>query len=613
MIFYVILAILFGLWFLLDQPRVFARLVSSPLSRVCRFARKDDKQGQTAQQAEPGTRADLHRKRTVGGELWSGWILKKSGHSDDAKTKGSSTNVSHQYLPVQIVRTPADAIDDPSIRRPAPAVVAQDHFVASRFLSSEEKHRLSTIEDLCEETPPMNDGDDDDNFLLPTLSHAAPIYQTHRRNDSRPNLGRIDTNVNNVNGSENRGLTRHNSFASVAESIYSQETTCVGHESLDGHEDKFMYIKKSQLLRTSPGTLPTSAISAALTSATLQGSGPASGLLSACTEAPLLSATASPRFGEGLKRMTIANEAVLHQLSYPPRIPSLFDRIPAFQKILLWVPLPSLLPRLTFLDVFVYSLYAGVVAFANFYKNTEWEWNAKKNPLGPDLLRSGAMSMAQVPLVIGLGGRNSPIRYLLGGGQSRAVINLHKFSGRACFACMLLHVGGYGMFLVASCEALVIMANTRDRPYQRLQVGQERHLRRQGQGALHHVGVDRRRRVDIHGDHLPSPGTTSTLQPFHDLAYPRACCLSTRARYACARSSSILYSWSRTLCVRTRLPRSKDQDRYSRTQSHGRRRFDSSNHPGRSIWLESGTTCHTEGSSFGASANANHICAALTM
>jgi hypothetical protein len=450
-IFLTICAVLFGLWFLAEQPRFIVRLFSSPMGKIRRSRSRDEPVTDSGSQPGPTGASGLKRKRTVGGELWSGWVLKK-GEVPDLKPKVNATL--NQYPPVQIIRTPADAMDDPAIRRPAPAAHSQQ-LTPPRFLSAEEKHRLSTIEDLCEETPSLNNKEGDDDFLLPAISHAAPIYYSHRRNDSRPNLGRIITDVSAGNrtmpdhrmqGGEGRVLTRHNSLTSAAESIYSQETTCVGHESLDGHEDKFTYLKKTHLLGSSPhmlsagGQTPPSALASALTSATLLGSGPASALLSSCSEAPLLSATASPRFGEGLNRRTIANEAALHQLSPPPYMPSVFDRIPGIQKLLLC----EVAPRLTCLDLFVYSLYAGIVAFANFYKNTDWEWSAKKNPLGPDLLRAGAISMAQVPLVIGLGGRNSPIRYLLGGGQSRAVINIHKFSGRACFACMLLHVVGYG-------------------------------------------------------------------------------------------------------------------------------------------------------------------------
>jgi hypothetical protein len=585
-IFLTICAVLFGLWFLVEQPRFIVRLFSSPMGKIRRSRSRDEPVTDSGSQPGPTGASSLKRKRTVGGELWSGWVLKK-GEVPESKPKINATP--NQYPPVQIIRTPADAMEDPTIRRPAPAAHSQQ-LTPPRFLSAEEKHRLSTIEDLCEETPSLKNKEGDDDFLLPAISHAAPIYYSHRRNDSRPNLGRIITDVSAENhtmpdhrmqGGEGRVLTRHNSLTSAAESIYSQETTCVGHESLDGHEDKFTYLKKSHLLGNSPnilsagGQTPPSALASALTSATLMGSGPASALLSSCSsEAPLLSATASPRFGEGLNRRTIANEAALHQLSPPPYMPSIFDRIPGIQKLLLC----EVAPRLTCLDLFVYSLYAGIVAFANFYKNTDWEWSAKKNPLGPDLLRAGAISMAQVPLVIGLGGRNSPIRYLLGGGQSRAVINLHKFSGRACFACMLLHVVGYGecclQHFVRRLQ-LELMFRGELTLSIRVQMGKIRDLPIKSQRARLRLGNDGRCRVDLHGSHLYPCRTKASLQRLHDLARDRARGILIGSGYARPGSCALRNGRGGALRRGASMSCPQDQDGYCRAQGFAWNRFDS--------------------------------------
>ena len=451
-IFLIICAVFFGIWFLAEQPRVFARLFSSPLGKIRGSRSQAPLQNRFDQSVTSGA-TNLKRKRTVGGEMWNGWVLK----SGDVTPSEKAVDKPHLVAGtgIQIIRTPADAMSSPSVRKPASIDFANQ----ANLYPPAPAHRNSThgslVEGLKDEVIKSDDGVLD---LVPVLSHPTPIYQSHRRNDSRPNLGRIITNIDDpARNPRSRDLTRQNSLVSAVESFYSQETTCIGHGSADGHEDKIAYLKRSHSQpkvssHTSPawknsGT-PQSTLYSALTSAALYGSGPSSGLLSACTEAPLLSATASPRFGEGLKRTTIANEAALNQLQPPPHIPSLLDRIPGFQKLCLSVPFPKIFPRLTLLDVAVYFLYIGIVAFANFYKNTDWNWNPKTNFLGPDLLRSGAISMAQIPLVIGLGGRNSPVRYLLGGGQSRAVVNLHKFSGRACFGCMLLHVGGYGTWRV---------------------------------------------------------------------------------------------------------------------------------------------------------------------
>jgi len=448
-IFLIICAVFFGIWFLAEQPRVFARLFSSPLGKIWQSRSQAPTRNRFDQ---PVTSAPtrLKRKRTVGGEMWNGWVLKSGEASPSEKAADSPGPMAGAGI--QIIRTPADAMNSPSVRKPTPIDFADRGNLYPPSPAHRNSIHGSLVEGLKDEVVKPDDGALD---LAPVLSHPIPIYQSHRRNDSRPNLGRIITNIDeSARNPQSRNLTRQNSLASAVESFYSQETTCVGHGSVDGHEDKIAYLKRSHsqpivLSHASPawknsGT-PQSTLYSALASAALYGSGPSSALLSACTEAPLLSATASPRFGEGLKRMTIANEAALNQLQPPPHIPSLLDRIPGFQKLCLSVPFAKLFPRLTLLDIAVYLLYIGIVAFANFYKNTDWNWNPKTNFLGPDLLRSGAIAMAQIPLVIGLGGRNSPVRYLLGGGQSRAVVNLHKFSGRACFGCMLLHVGGYGM------------------------------------------------------------------------------------------------------------------------------------------------------------------------
>ncbi|KAJ9116922.1 hypothetical protein QFC22_004580 [Naganishia vaughanmartiniae] len=120
----------------------------------------------------------------------------------------------------------------------------------------------------------------------------------------------------------------------------------------------------------------------------------------------------------------------------PPHIGPLMIYAPHIQRILLWTPMPGLLPHVTLASVILVSLYLFLVLFATFFRASyEFDW------MGPDVMRGGMIGMMQIPIIFGLGGRNSVFRFLLFGRHTNAALRIHKLAGRLCFLCSALHVG----------------------------------------------------------------------------------------------------------------------------------------------------------------------------
>jgi hypothetical protein len=151
--------------------------------------------------------------------MWNGWVLKSGGMSPSEKAVANPGPVAGAGI--QIIRTPADAMSSPLVRKPTSIDFADrlNHY------PSTPAHRNSThgslVEGLKDEVVKPDNAMLD---LVPVLSHPTPIYQSHRRNDSRPNLGRIITNIDDsARTPQSRNLTRQNSLVSAVESFYSQE------------------------------------------------------------------------------------------------------------------------------------------------------------------------------------------------------------------------------------------------------------------------------------------------------------------------------------------------------------------------------------------------------
>jgi hypothetical protein len=120
----------------------------------------------------------------------------------------------------------------------------------------------------------------------------------------------------------------------------------------------------------------------------------------------------------------------------PPHIAPLTAYVPYLQKLLLWTPLPRLLPHLTFASVALVAIYVFLVLFSTLFKSSmAFDWQ------GPDALRSGMIGMMQIPIILGLGGRASIFRFLLFGTHTNAALRIHKLAGRLCFLCSALHTG----------------------------------------------------------------------------------------------------------------------------------------------------------------------------
>jgi hypothetical protein len=120
----------------------------------------------------------------------------------------------------------------------------------------------------------------------------------------------------------------------------------------------------------------------------------------------------------------------------PPHVGPLTIYAPWIQRVLLWTPMPGFLPHVTLASVILVSLYLFLVLFATFFRASyKYDW------MGPDVMRGGMIGMMQIPIIFGLGGRNSLFRFLLFGRHTNAALRIHKLAGRLCFLCSALHVG----------------------------------------------------------------------------------------------------------------------------------------------------------------------------
>ncbi|KAJ9122750.1 hypothetical protein QFC24_004179 [Naganishia onofrii] len=120
----------------------------------------------------------------------------------------------------------------------------------------------------------------------------------------------------------------------------------------------------------------------------------------------------------------------------PPHVGPLTIYAPWIQRVLLWTPMPGFLPHVTLASVILVSLYLFLVLFATFFRASyKYDW------MGPDVMRGGMIGMMQIPIIFGLGGRNSLFRFLLFGRHTNTALRIHKLAGRLCFLCSALHVG----------------------------------------------------------------------------------------------------------------------------------------------------------------------------
>jgi hypothetical protein len=148
------------------------------------------------------------------------------------------------------------------------------------------------------------------------------------------------------------------------------------------------------------------------------------------------SMTSVPLFARGRRDPTP------DKTSPPPHVQRLISHLPYSHRILLYTPFPRLLPSLTMMFIIVLMTYILLVTMSLFYRS-DFNYNQLENPGGVDYYRSGVIALAQVPIIVALGGRNSIIRMLLGGGDNAAVQRVHKVLGRTVFLCTLLHMGLY--------------------------------------------------------------------------------------------------------------------------------------------------------------------------
>lgn len=135
---------------------------------------------------------------------------------------------------------------------------------------------------------------------------------------------------------------------------------------------------------------------------------------------------------------SLAANAPSPRVCPPLHVSPILSWLPYSAKILLWTPLPRLFPHLTLTGVFLQCSYLVLILIAlNYHADVSTDKLA--NPLGVDFYRSGLIAMVQLPVAIGLGGRNSVIRFVIGGGQNMAIQRVHKLCGRLLFLCALMH------------------------------------------------------------------------------------------------------------------------------------------------------------------------------
>jgi hypothetical protein len=411
-------AVFLGIWLILDHPRFFARLFSSKKKtgprRVSSSGESSEFTPSSATSIASSTRGLLKS-----GEIWDGWVLKSgtSPKKDDKKR-------AFHYQQTE--------------KKPSPQS-SPSTFYSEKFPDQTGAQVIKRPEDAYAFSPAKATPGEGvfDNWV--------------QRGGFRPTLERIQTDVLAPNEKLEGGKEDPKHLSAVP-SLYSPDSTYVDHdtENVQARELKrSMSSHRKAVPRSTPfETIPEEALErrfsrrmSSLASALFNGG---THHRASLVDTPILSAI-SPTAGNAHRRMTIfqSDGEQTNTISPPMYIRRPMFHIPGVEAALLYIPFKRLLPQMTVGAFLMSLLYIGLVIAASFYKCTNWDWNAKTNPSGPDLYRSGIIATAQVPVIIALGGRNSPIRYILGGGEAKTVNRLHKLSGRVCFVTMLLHVLGF--------------------------------------------------------------------------------------------------------------------------------------------------------------------------
>ncbi len=124
---------------------------------------------------------------------------------------------------------------------------------------------------------------------------------------------------------------------------------------------------------------------------------------------------------------------------------NLTSYLPYANRILLYTPLPRI-NAFTVSHLIILGLYALLVLASTFYK-TRLSFDTVTNPSGPDYYRSANMAMAQLPVVLMTGPRNTLVKWLFANGRDIILVKLHKLAGRLLFLGAALHTFLYGQCL----------------------------------------------------------------------------------------------------------------------------------------------------------------------
>ncbi|KAJ9113945.1 hypothetical protein QFC19_000140 [Naganishia cerealis] len=365
-------AALYLFYVILDYPRLLARLFSSPIRRKKIEQVLSDEKSDSAR--SKGT-------RTMGGDFWSGWVL-KAGSSD--------------YRQVAIT---------------APLAELRNSVVSSTNSTLNEKQEFFT---KAETLRPMG------------AVHPRLLPPHHPGKNSRS-----DDILFSYYGSSD-------SPQEVPALSYHQSSNVVRAE----HVIEMEYEMDSVLRRQA---VPQSrCLTGNAQEVTQKGS------IDSSSSDHSLSSLASKNYDDDAKFDPFVSTLHMHQVDAekavkpsrhqayapPPHIVPLTAYTPRLQRLLLWTPLPGFLPHVTLASVVLVSLYLFLVIFATFFRSSiVFDW------MGPDTMRGGMVGMMQIPVIFGLGGRNSVFRFLLFGRHTNAALRIHKLAGRLCFLCSALHVG----------------------------------------------------------------------------------------------------------------------------------------------------------------------------
>ncbi|KAJ9101718.1 hypothetical protein QFC21_003057 [Naganishia friedmannii] len=367
---------LYLFYVILDYPRLLARFFSSPI--------RPKKAEQVLSNDKP-EKSKAKGIRTMGGEFWTGWVL-KAGSSEVRET---------------VITAPlsdsSDRSGSPSSSTASSAVDEKQEYSAAgsprtlpavhpRMVSSQPNAKTSRSDDILFNYY----GSSDQPQEVPTLSyHGNSIvvraeHVIEMENDP-------DTGLRRQPIPQTRCLTG--------------PVAVVGHTRQQGSVDTLSSTGSSTVSDLKPYDVDVKSESVVTHVYHLD------------TE----------------KAFTISRRQVY---APPPHIGPLTIYAPRIQRLLLWTPMPGFLPHVTLASVILVSLYLFLVLFATFFRASyKYDW------MGPDVMRGGMIGMMQIPIIFGLGGRNSLFRFLLFGRHTNAAIRIHKLAGRLCFLCSALHVG----------------------------------------------------------------------------------------------------------------------------------------------------------------------------